>query len=714
MTALRAPQTLDDTIRSLVAPRSVVVVGASSDPSRPSGRVASYLRTGGFAGDVYTVNPKHEEVQGFPCFPSIRDLPEVPDLAVLGVPAAAVPAALRQLSEIGVGAAISFASGFAEAGNDTLNRALVEALRDSGVRLLGPNCLGVVTTESGLTATFSSFLAHRTLRPGGITLLTQSGAVGNAILLGLTGYGVGIRSWVATGNEVDLDLIDFASYFVADDGTKAIVCFAESLRDAVRLVDVADRARRAGKALVVLKAGSAARSRSLAASHSGKMLGSHEAWAQFATYAGIVTPASLEQLVEVAHLAEQGSAEIRSGAAGIAVLCSSGGYGVLLADACERAGVRLADLSAETADGLRTCLPGGATLENPIDPTPVTDDAYFTALGHLVRDPAVHLALVIVNSLSREYDRLLDHLQLVARLAAEQATTLVVSYFTEADRLPAEQEQELRAAGCLVVPDPVRFIAALGRLQGSHGAPQIRPAVDGGPQDGSLLPWAAAARLLTEHGLPVTPWATVSSPADAERFHAEHAGPVVLKLDDPGVPHKSEVGGVRLGLSSAAELRAAFTALADARRTAQAQLIVQVEAEDGVDALVGCQRDPELGPLVTVGVGGTLTELIGDVVTRPCPVDRDEAERMVSGSKLGQLLAGYRGADSYDAGSLAEAIVAISRVFAEQAELIELECNPVIVHASGAGCTIVDILARHVSRATPEPRANANQATGGL
>jgi len=353
---------------------SVVVVGASANHLRNPGKPLYYLSRYGYAGQLYAVNPNRQEIFGKPSYPSITELPVAPELALVMLPAALVPDTIRQCGERGIRHGVVFGNGFADAGNQSLQADLLAAARSGGVRVLGPNCLGAVNTGNGLTATFSTYLLRKMFRRGPVGLLTQSGAVGNAILLTFQDLGVGISKWIATGNEADLGIMDFAEYAVEDPKIRVLAFFVESVKDGWRWAAVARRARELGKPIIALKAGRGARSRRAATSHSGKMVGGYGVWRDFAIAYGIIAVDTLEEFCDSVYAISTA----RSMPAGdLGVLCGSGGLGVLIGDECERAGVRLAELTSGTVAQLRTVLPPGAGLENPIDPTPVTDPVYF-------------------------------------------------------------------------------------------------------------------------------------------------------------------------------------------------------------------------------------------------------------------------------------------------------------------------------------------------
>ena len=686
-----------DVMANFLEPSSIAVIGASTDSSKASGRPTSLLRDYGFAGEVYPINPSHAEVHGFPAFSDVREVPSTPDLAVICLSAEHVAEAIAQCGEKGIESAVIFANGFVETGNIDGQRSVSAAAARFGVRILGPNCLGAANPRNGVCATFSSFIQKRGLRAGSTALLTQSGAIGNACLLAFDRLNVGLSCWVATGNESDLTILDFADYLVDDPHSSSIVCFVESHRDGERWVEIARRAQDLGKPIVVLKGGSSDRSHSLASSHSGKMLGSYEAWREFADYLGILAPETLSELSDLVHLLD---VTHRTGVVpssdGLGIVCSSGGLGVLLADQCQRHGVSLTDLAPSTALRLQRALPAAAGVTNPIDPTPVSDETYLEAAKILLDDPGVKTVLVIVNSLSRDYIDLPGRLVRLSGVAREAGKCLAVSYFSEADSFSVQTEAELRSAGVVVLPDPARIIRCQG-VVGRSLAGSSRPTSKIPDSRDLLSPqgadWNRIASELTAIGIPVIRAQVLGSKYDAMEFIRGATGQVVMKLDDPAILHKSDVGAVVLGIVNPDEGANIYDELWAKRTSERASILGQDQAEPGVEVIVSIRKDPELGPMVSVGAGGTLAELITDISSAPCPITAEEAIALVGRTRISRLLAGYRGSNPSDIEALALVVSQLSTMPLNDLELREVELNPVRVFARGEGCVVLDALA---------------------
>ena len=415
-------------LRPFFEAASVVVVGASSDPIKNSGKPLYHLSRYGYQGQVCAVNPRHEQIFGFPSYQSVEAIPGSPELALVMLPAAGAADAIRACGARGVRAAVVFGNGFADVGRADLQEELAEAARQTGMRLLGPNCLGAVNTANGLTASFSSYLLRRAFRPGRVALATQSGSIGNSILMDFQDLGVGLSKWVATGNEADVDLLDVVEYMVEDPASQVIAVFAEAFRRGWRWPGIATRAHELGKRIIVLKAGIGARSRQAVISHSGKIAGVHKVWKDLAALEHLAVVDSVEELCDAALALSVGPR-----ASGKFAILGSGGSGVLAVDECQRRGLPVAEFSTSTTTALREQLPPAASVENPVDPTPTTNAAWGAACQTVVRDPAVGFFTVVISSLVRPHEITFDLLQPAIDDATRLGKTMCVTYLAASD-----------------------------------------------------------------------------------------------------------------------------------------------------------------------------------------------------------------------------------------------------------------------------------------
>jgi acetate---CoA ligase (ADP-forming) len=669
--------------------RSILLVGASADPRKTAGKPQRLLDKYGYRGDVMIVNPAHEEIDGQRCYPRIEDVPEPPELSLVLTPAGAVIGAVNDVLERGGRDIIVVSGGFSDTGQHALQQELVRVVHSAQARLVGPNCLGLANFHTGLAATFAGSLHNYTVSPGAVSLVTQSGSVANAIIMRLLERQVGLAKWVALGNEAGLTVMDALHYLISDSATQAIGCFVESVRDGGEWAAIGRRAAAAGKPLIVQKAGRSPAGAAAVESHSGKSAGSYEAWRQIARRSGITVAESLEELADQLYSHRPG--RLPPGRRMAAV--STGGFGVLVSDAAAEWNLPLATLSDETITELRALLPGTATLHNPVDPTPVPDAVFYQTSAALLADPGVDLVLLTVTSLSRSYAQMPDQLQTLGEQAARLGKTLVVSYFSPSDRLAGPVETELRSScGVLFFADPVLAVRALGRRPEPARHVTTAQRESGSPAGGSrdrVLSWAEAANRLAGFGLSPVPAQVLHSREEAARYSRDRAG-IVLKLDDPAMPHKTEHAAVCTDLHGDDAAAAAFDDLT-AKHSPAGQVIGQPYIGGGTEVVVGCWIDPELGQVVAVNAGGILTELAGPPAISSCPLSPAEAAELLESSLAGQLLHGYRGTSRLAVQPVAEVVSALSRCFAAQRDLRELEVNPLIVRSDGAH--IVDILA---------------------
>jgi acyl-CoA synthetase (NDP forming) len=676
---------------------SVAVIGASKDHAKRAGRPLYFMRRHGYTGEAFAVNPRHDEVMGYPCVPTVADLPAGVELAVLAVQAPAVTPALRACHDHGIPAAVVLANGFADAGDEPRQRELQELVAATGVRLLGPNTLGCMNVHTALSATSASPLLKDNYARGQTAVVTQSGSLANSILQGLKARDVGISKWVATGNELDTDALGVVEYLAGDPETRTIAMLVEAGRSGARWAEAGRRAAAAGTSVVVMKIGRTEEGRRAAISHTGRAGGSYAAWRQIAEESGFVVVETLAELTDVT--AAMSVRRDRSpGPHGLAVL-GTGGMGVIASDESARRGVPLVPFTPGTRRALAGLLPAGATVSNPVDPTPVDDETYFEAGAIAAADPNVRGVLVVMTSLVRDYSRAVERLVALQRHAQRHDAFVLVTYLSADDRMTSERERELRAAGIVVTGHPEQAVAAFrgvvatergGGGPGTRGAssPATAPPAAASRRG---LGWADLAERLRGHALPMLYPVPVGTRDEAAAVAATMGPPVVMKAEGPGLEHKADHDAVRLGIGSPDEAAKAFDELAWALDRPGRLICVQEQAEPGLELRAGCVRDPELGPLVTVGAGGGLTELIDDNRYAPCPVDAETAARLLMDTRIWPALRRQLERCGHDLAPLARFVSELSRLFVAQPGLRELEVNPVIVNSRGVQG--VDVLA---------------------
>jgi acetate---CoA ligase (ADP-forming) len=686
-------------VRHFLEPASVAVVGASRRPESVGGTVLESIVRSGFDGPVYPVNPHARTVHGLRAYPSLAELPEAPELAVVAVAAARVPAVARDCALRGVRALLVLSAGFAEAGQDgaRLQDELLAICRAAGMRLVGPNCLGVAGSRRPLDTTFVPHPAP----PGRVALLSQSGGVGLALIERAAQLGVGLSSFVSIGNRADVSANDVLEYWEEDDSTDAVLLYLESFGNPRNFVRIARRLAR-GKPIAALRAGRSGAGGRAAASHTGAVVAASQAGVDaLLQQAGVVKADSLGELFDLG--AVFASQPLPAGDR-VGIVTNAGGPAILCADACEERGLRLPELSPTLRLRLADRLPAAASTRNPVD--------MLAAAG-----PEQFGAALRALAASGEVDSLVAiHTPVLAAAAGE--VRAAVDQVSRDVALPVvsvvfgEDDGERPAKGAAAFPYPesaARALAGAVRLAEWRAAPddeEPEPPADVRPGDAATVLTTAAreerwldhrevTRVLEAWGLPLLEGVHASGPAGAGRAAAELGGAVVLKALGAGIVHKTELGAVRMGLSGERQVRDAAQAMSRRLRRrghAPEGYLVQRQVAGGVEMLAGITVDALLGPLVACAAGGTAVELLGDVAVRLAPVGGAEAEKMIRGLRTFPLLDGYRGARPVDVRALADVIVRLGGLAAAHPEVVELDCNPVIVGERGA--VIVDARVR--------------------
>ncbi|MEA2154305.1 MAG: hypothetical protein QOE11_445 [Solirubrobacteraceae bacterium] len=697
-------------VRHVLEPTSVAVVGASGRNASIGGVVLRNVLAAGFAGPVYAVNRHGGRVAGLPAYDSLADVPGPVELAVIAVAAPAVLAVARDCAAHGVRALVVLSAGFGEAGaaGRALQDELLSICRAGGMRLVGPNCLGVLNTDSGvrLDATF----APATAPAGPIAFASQSGAYGIAALELAAHRGLGLTSFVSMGDKADLSGNDFLRYWEQDERTSVVLLYLESLGNPRRFGQIARRLT-AAKPVIAVKSGRTRAGRRAASSHTGALLQASEATVDaLFEHAGVIRVETLDEQLDAAAMLAL--APLPRGER-VAIVTNAGGPAITCADACGAAGLRVEALSELTRERLAANLPAAAAVGNPVDMLATATAADFgRAIGHVAADPGVDaiIAIFIAPLPGRRAEPVLHAIRVAAHRAARDGVTVaavVMAPSTTAAAAPAPGEPAVpvyatpehaaRALGHAVrharrvrAPRPVPVTPA--DVCADVAAAVIAEALAEGP---GWLAADATARLLRAYGLPVAPFVLAASPAAAGRAATLLGGPLALKAIVPGLLHKSDADAVRLSLTGAAqvtrvarELKARFAAAS----TPVDAFLVQQMAPPGVEMLVGVVSDERFGPVVACAAGGTAAELLGDVQVRLAPVAGSEAAQMVRGLRTFALLDGYRGAVPVDVGALEDIVVRTAALAAAHPEVAELDLNPVVVSASGA--VIVDARVR--------------------
>lgn len=691
-------------MEAFFAARGIAIVGASDDITKIGGRPVHLLKKYGYAGPVYPVNPRSAVVQGLAAYPSVRDLPTAPDMAVLAVPAAATADALRDCAARGVKAAVVLTSGFAEAGPEgaAMQAELVRIARDAGMRLLGPNCLGTVSVTDGVIGSFTIVLEEDMPPAGNVGIVSQSGNIGSYVMQAVAHRGLGVSQFVATGNEADVDVADGIAALAADPGTRVILCIMETCRDAGRLIAALGMARAAGKPVLVLKIGATESGQAAAASHTGALAGSDAVFDAVFRRHGALRAGSLEELLDVGHAASQLMPGRLPAGNRVTLVAASGGFGIMMADAATRAGLALPPLSPATQARIAEAVPTAGT-GNPVDASAQMSsrpDILYKMLSALMEEPGtdtiqLFMSLALFNKRLRGV-----YMQALAQIRAAYPDRLLVV----TSRGPADAVAEIAAMGIPVFPGidaaaaGLAGLARLGQLAQAPAAPAASVRV------AKLDPAAfrnehAAKAALAAAGVPVLPEAVADSADAAVARAAELGFPVVLKILSAHIPHKTEAGGVALNLRDAAAVREAHARiLANAARYAPEAridgILVAPMATGGVGELImGVSRDPVFGPVVMVGTGGIHAEILRDTAVQTAPVTLPEAEAMIRGLRLFPVLDGARGQPKGDIAAAAQALVRLSEFACRHAgDVAEIDLNPVLVRPAGQGVAALDAL----------------------
>ncbi|MFB3818518.1 MAG: acetate--CoA ligase family protein [Candidatus Methylomirabilales bacterium] len=684
------------------APRAVAVVGASRHQSKVGHSIVSNLVRGGFPGPIYPVNPKADEILGLRCYADVRDLPPDTELAVLVIPPKACLPALESAAARGIRWAIVISAGFKEVGGEgaALEKALRARVRELGLRVLGPNCLGVIDTRSRLNATFAAGMPPR----GAIAFFSQSGALCTAILDWAVGNHVGFSKFISLGNKADTSEVDFIEALARDPDTRVILGYIEGVEHGRRFMEVAQAASRL-KPLIMVKSGGTAAGARAASSHTGTLAGSEKAFSAAFRQAGVLRAESIEELFNYARAF---ACQPLPAGPNLCIVTNAGGPGIIAADAVERSAAKLASLRPETVERLRTALPPTAALYNPVDVIgDATEQRYRAALEIVSADANVHgvLALSTPQAMT-DNDRFAE---VVGQAAARSGKTFCAAFMGEASL--AKAREVLRSHGVPHYPFPEPAVKTFEAMVRYRAWTETRPSPPARfPLDEARVAalFAAARRegrtqlgereareVIAACGFRLPQQALARTVDEAVEAARRIGFPVALKILSPDILHKTDVGGVRLRLADADAVAEGFTAIdASVRRFFPHAVIQGIAVQEmivgGKEVILGMTRDPQFGPLLMFGLGGIYVEVLQDVAFRVAPIGPDEAEAMVREIRSFPLLRGVRGERPSDMPALVEALGRLSQLSLAFPEIVELDVNPLLVRPEGEGAVAVD------------------------
>jgi len=698
-------------LKPFFEPRSVAVVGASRRAGKVGYEILVGLVDGGFEGEIYPINPKADEINSLRCYADLESIGKTPDLVIVVVPAGAVADVVRQCGRLGVKHVIVITSGFKESGQEgeKLERRIAETARRHGIRLLGPNCLGLMNPAGKLNASFGGPLPP----VGNIAYFSQSGSLLAAIVDLARAQDVGFSKLVSIGNKADVGELDVLCAFAEDPETRVIAGYLETLNDGDAFLREAERISHT-KPILLMKAGQTLAGAEAASSHTGRLADSQRAYECVFERAGVIRCHSITAQFDYARaLATQPLPAVGQSAgssqSGAAIICNTGGLGIMATDAVDREGLRLAAFGEGTAARLRSSLPAAASTANPIDVLgDALADRFELALVAALEDANVHSAVVLLTP--HAMTECNETAEAVVRVAREKATKPILACFLGSGRV-AQAVRTLRHGGIPCYDSPESAIAAL-KAMSDYARWRSRPkrvvklfAVNRRKVEKIFsrhlrlkqneIGETEAREILDAYGF-VTPKGLLATSDEQAGDFAEQIGyPVVLKIWSPDIVHKTEVGGVRTGLNSRQEVIDAFDLMMYRvpRKCPDAEILgvlVQEMCKKGQEVILGMNRDPHYGPLMMFGMGGVLVEMLRDVAFYLAPLTAEEAREMLVSTRTYQLLQGGPGQEGVDADAIAEGLQRLSQLVTEFPQIQEMDINPYVVGPEGTTPIAVD------------------------
>ena len=691
-------------MKSFFEPKSIAVAGVSADSNKLGSIIFAKLLANSEKGllkaSVYALNPARTRIGDRPCYPSISALPEVPELLIVAVPVSMTLDLVREATAAGVRAMVLVTSGYAEAGRTELERRIGALAAASGTRVLGPNTIGLVDTTTGVDSLFlrptktlpdgSEIVSALEPRKGGVALITQSGYLGQMITEELTTNAIGIRAMVGTGNQLDVSVEDVIRYFADDAGTRVISVYLEGVSDGRRFMSAASYAARR-KPLVVFKVGKTVGGAKAAFTHTASLVGDYDVYRAAFRQSGVIEAGDLQELVD---LSISFSLLPTTSKRDIVIVTNAGGVGAIAADEAERCGLHVAPLSAGAEKRLRselsdTSFISNSRLGNPLDLTATASTDEFVRVTRLALGlPEYGLSLVLPTHQTPAIG--CDISELLSGVVLESRKPVAMCVMGESP-LAARIHQDFTSKGIPSFPSPERGVRALAAIPAyeslSRAARSPLRLPTKGTKGGKPSPLSLRriSALLKSHGI-AEPKSTVVHSESGLREASELGFPVVCKLLSRDLPHKSDAGGVVLDVRSIAELSAAlegFRRISTSKRIRFDGMLVQEMVEGGQELILGANRDPVFGPTVLVGIGGRLTEVLGEFALAIAPITSTEARALLSNTNLSRLLGGYRGGPRADIDRLAAIISRFSRILMENGTVDQLEINPLIVTDHG-------------------------------
>ncbi|NLN39851.1 MAG: CoA-binding protein [Smithella sp.] len=685
-------------------PRTIAIIGASSDFRKPGGRSLNALQKRGYTGKIYPINPNSRELLGIPCYPKLADVPDEIDMAIISTPAHTVLEKLEQCVDKKVKATVVFTSGFAEAGPEgaALQQRMTELAQKNDLRILGPNCVGIVNLSKSVMACFANIVDLQPVYPMTFGFVTQSGAFGTMIFSQAVESGVGFNAFVSVGNEADTEFADYLAYMLTNPETKLVGGYLEGAKDGTKLRRAAQTALELKKPVMIMKVGRTGAGARAASSHTGSLAGNDQVYDAFFRQMGIIRLEALSELTSFVIVHRSG--RIPKGN-NIGILSISGGAGVLMADRSESLGLGVPEFKGETRRRLESYLPPYGSAKNPVDltATAVSEPQMLgKCLKALVADENIHMIALAMGFMPHMAPVLAK--DIIEVYNSTDKPIVLATYVFNPSEAVLHAIETIKSAGVPVLTDHLHAVGALknlswyaGKLRDFEKASaktktlKISPSATTIERLASSAPLAEyeAKEILKDCGIAITRESLATSAAMAVRMARAVGYPVALKIQSPQIPHKTEADGIRLNVRSDAQVRAAFKEIIGNARKFNPEadihgVLVQEMAGDGLEIIVGTTRDPVFGHVVMFGLGGIFVEALKDISLRVAPVSRGDAKEMIREIRGYSMLQGMRGRPPVDFQALTDVILRVSKLVSDYGDAIEeLDINPLLVFEKG-------------------------------
>ncbi len=689
---------------SIFRPSSVAIIGASATPNKVGYILVRNMLKSGYQGKIYPINPQGGQILGLKAYTSVKEIQDTIDLAVVAIPARLIPPVVEECGEKGVKSMIIISAGFKETGKEgaELEKQVATLARKYGIRIQGPNCLGAINTWAPLDLSFAAALPKR----GGIGFISQSGALGTAILDWIIKKEIGFHSFISLGNKADLDEVDFIEAMAEDPDVKVILLYLESIERGAKFIEVAGRVTKK-KPMLVVKGGTSSAGAKAAGSHTGALVGSFLAYQKAFEKSGVILADTMEDLFNYAiAFVEQPLPKEE----GIAIVTNAGGPGILATDLVEKLDLKVSEIKGETKEKLKKGLPAAASTGNPID---VLGDAgadrYAFAIEEALWDQGVHLVVVLLTPQAMTDS--MATADAMVRLHAKHPEKTMLAVFMGGEQVEgAAKHLKENGIPCFDFPEKaIRTSDAIYRYQRYLKLPAEKSSsylVDKKRVDTIfkaaradnrkvLLP-PEAADVARAYGIPAPPCVLAEKAEDAVKHAAEMGYPVVMKIVSPDILHKTDIGGVVLNINTPDMVRKAFAEIMEKSRKAHPEAKIYGVSVDkmvpkGREMIIGMSRDPQFGPMVMFGLGGIYVNFLKDVAFRIAPMSPRDAEGIVKDTKSHTLLKGIRGEPPADIKALQETILRVSQLVSAYPEIAEMDINPILVYKEGEGCQALDV-----------------------